>query len=137
MPRITNPTTSETLELDDGLIWEDEFSWSPLQTTYQYTLTGAMVIQQGAKQAGREITLKGDDSMNWITRADLETLKGWAAIAGKVLLLQITSLGGVTPYNVMFNLKANPIEAKPVLGHPTGLTDEYFNVTLRFLEVPA
>lgn len=136
MPRITDILSSVTVELDEGLVWEDEFSWSPLQTDYQYTLTGALVIQQGTKQAGRPFTLKGDDSMNWISRASLDTLRGWAAMEGRQLLLQIVGPDSTRSFNVMFNLKDNPIESKPVLGHPALRDNEYFNVVLRFLEVP-
>lgn len=52
--------TLGALPLPDNLHWSDEFSWSPVaQSAGEYSLTGALLLQESAKQAGRPITLVG------------------------------------------------------------------------------
>lgn len=63
----------------DGLRWTDEFAWSPVAQSTGYGLTGALLVQESAKLAGRPMTLAGGRSglrsYAWITRADFETLR--------------------------------------------------------------
>lgn len=71
------------IELDDfafpataqGLRWTDEFAWSPVAQMTEYGLTGALLIQEATRQAGRPLTLTGGAKWAWITRADLVTLQ--------------------------------------------------------------
>lgn len=70
---------NDTLQLHAQFVWSDEFDWTALaQSDPVYTLTGAMVVQQGTKKAGRPITLNGNDTRT--TRADLAVLQAWAAV---------------------------------------------------------
>lgn len=71
--------TLGALTLPAGLAWSDEFAWSPVSASSGYSLTGALIVEQAIKQAGRPITLIGQSSGNdhtvWISRANLLTLK--------------------------------------------------------------
>lgn len=67
--------TLNGLALPDGLRWSDEFTWSPLRTTRDYSLTGALILQTAERQAGRPITLIGGERWAWMTRANLLSLK--------------------------------------------------------------
>jgi hypothetical protein len=51
--------TLGALVLPSGLVWSDEFAWTPVAQTMERTLTGALVIEEAAKTAGRPITLTG------------------------------------------------------------------------------
>ena len=55
--------------------WSDEFAWSPLLQATEYSLTGALIVEQATKQAGRPITLIGGRTWAWLTRAEAATLK--------------------------------------------------------------
>lgn len=91
--------THENIILHEQFYWSDEYDWSNLaQSDPVYTLTGAMDIQQGIKQAGRPITLKGDKAL--ISRADLEKLQIWADVPE--LQLALTHPKGKV-YQVIFN----------------------------------
>lgn len=80
-------TNTETLHLHPQFVWADEFDWTALaQSDPVYTLTGAMVIQQGTKKAGRPITLNGDNTRT--TRADLAKLQTWAEVPELTLTLR-------------------------------------------------
>ena len=67
--------TLGALTLPQGLRWADEFDWSPLAQTTDYSLTGALLVEQATKQAGRPITLIGGQDFAWLTRAQAATLK--------------------------------------------------------------
>lgn len=74
---LTKKDTNETLPLHPQFDWVDEFDWQPRVISKPiYTLTGTMIIETGTKQAGRPITLNGDNA--YITRSDLKTLLAWA-----------------------------------------------------------
>lgn len=67
--------TLNGLALPDGLRWSDEFTWSPLQATRDYSLTGALILQTAERLAGRPITLIGGERWAWMTRANLLALQ--------------------------------------------------------------
>jgi len=63
------------IKLPDGLRFSDEFTWSPLTQATEYSLTGALIVHQGEKQAGRPITLEGGKDFAWLTRTEVAALK--------------------------------------------------------------
>ena len=67
--------TLGALTLPQGLRWADEFTWSPLTQATEYSLTGALIVHQGEKQAGRPITLEGGKDFAWLTRTEVAALK--------------------------------------------------------------
>lgn len=62
-------------ETANGLRWSDEFSWTPIAQTVDYSLTGALILQEGERLAGRPLTLSGGRRWAWITRANLHALQ--------------------------------------------------------------
>lgn len=79
-------TDTDTLYLHAQFVWADEFNWQALaQSDPVYTLTGAMIIQQGTKKAGRPITLDGTHTRT--TRAELAKLQAWADVPELTLTL--------------------------------------------------
>ena len=74
---LTRKDNNDIIHLPEDMRWLDEFDWQALaQSAPEYTLGGAVVIQQGTKLAGRPITLGGE--WIWLPRADLVTLQAWA-----------------------------------------------------------
>ena len=67
--------TLDTITLPQGLRWSDEFAWSPLAQATEYSLTGALIVEQAEKQAGRPITLVGGKDFAWLTRTEVSALK--------------------------------------------------------------
>lgn len=71
--------TLGVITLPAGLVWADEQEWSPLDQQTSYSLTGALIVEEASKQAGRPITLigqsDGTEHTAWITRAALSTLR--------------------------------------------------------------
>lgn len=77
---------NEILEFDQDMLWNDEFTWSAVaQTQPVHSLSGAVLVQQGTKLAGRPITLTGD--WVWATRQKVEALRSWTDVAGLKMTL--------------------------------------------------
>lgn len=55
------------LTLPADPVWTDEPEWCPVQRTLTYGLTGAPIIQEAVKQAGRPITL----DCGWLNRTEM------------------------------------------------------------------
>lgn len=127
-------TTFHTLgatQIPRGMIWADEFDWHPVEKSFEYGLTGALVIDVGVKQAGRAITLVAEAEAGWISRNTLQTLRAQAALPGETFVL---TLADTRVFNVQF-APGSPIEAAPV-GRPelpTGANP--YVATLRLVEV--
>jgi hypothetical protein len=108
--------TLDALTLPDGLIWEDEFTWSPVAQSTDYGLTGALIVQESTKLAGRPITLAGQSSGNqsaacWITRAHLLTLQTALQVAGAefTLTLHDARTFTVAPRQDPLDAEARPV----------------------------
>ena len=75
--------TLGSLVLPDGLVWSDEYDWTPIaQSAGDYSLTGALLLQESVKLSGRPITLAyqrdGNEHTAWIKRA--QTHNGWSSL---------------------------------------------------------
>lgn len=105
--------TLGAITLPSGLVWSDEFSWTPVQQSSDYSLTGALIVQQAVKQAGRPITLAGQsagrDHTAWITRADLLSLQAALAIAGATFALTLHDGRAFT-----VSAAENPLDVEPL-----------------------
>lgn len=121
---------STTLVLPVDLIWVDEFAWRPVLQQESYSLTGALQLEVGVRQAGRPITLQGEAQAAWISRADLLTLQAWAALPGQTFGLVVRSEASRTVY---MDNAAGAVSAEPVIAYRTvDAADRYRNLVLRF-----
>lgn len=121
----------DDLTLPEDLIWIDEFDWTPIEQSQSYSITGALIIETGAKQAGRPITLSGGNDYGVIGRADLKQLQ---AKLTKTTPLVLT-LNDARTFNVIFNHAKNPIEAKPWIDYSTPDDADFYTLKLSFIAV--
>ena len=130
---LTHTPSATTVTLPDALNWADEYTWSPVEQTKTYTTTGALLIEEGVKQAGRPITLEGNEDRTWCTRALVDQLHAWAATPGIVLALTLRG----TTRDVTFDHEKGALQGLPVLFYADGSIESTdFSVpTLRFLEL--
>jgi len=131
---LTHPTagagsTPQVLTLPSDLIWENEFAWRQVEQTAEYASTGALVIDQWAKQAGRPMTLKGDATYGWALRSLITTLNTWAGQTA----LQLTLVRNGQSRTVIFDHAAGAIEAEPVVPYSDPEDGDSYALTLRFL----
>lgn len=122
----------EQIDLPDDLLWTEEFQWSPVVAVQSYTLTGALVIDQAVRRAGRPISLVGPADMAWVTRQTVRTLHAWAAEADARAVL---ALRDGRQFTVAFRHADGAIEAEPVLGLPAWRDGDWYRLTLRLVEI--
>ncbi len=133
--RLIRKSTHETVSLEDGFLWSDEFDWKPIEQKLERSITGAAIIQEGRKQSGRPITLNpADNGMGWIKLRDLRKVQAWSVLHEQ-FTLEFEWPHDMRQFEVIFNHEAGALEAKPVKGIPAISLDDYLNVTLRFLEL--
>lgn len=120
-----------TVALPDDLDWNDEFAWVAVQQAQEYTLTGSLVLESAAKQAGRPITLRGDLQRAWVTRAALLTLRAWADAAGTVMTLALRG----DEYTVAWDHERGAITAAPICDYSDPAAGDWYAVELRLIEL--
>jgi hypothetical protein len=128
---LANGATTLTLPID--LHWSDEFDWHAVEQSVDRSLTGGLIVQTQARDGGRPITLRPEDSNSaWMTRSMLETIQGWAAISGLELSLTIR---GVARTVVFRHHEGPAVEARPVVHFNEVDGTDYYVVTLRLMEL--
>ena len=133
---LKNLADEVVLLLPDDLLWSDEHAWSPVVSAASYLLTGALLIQSATRLAGRPITLVGAPDMAWVSRATVEQLRAWAALAltdsrGRFRL----TLSDGRAFTVAFRHDDTALEAEPVLGFPARSDTDLYRLTLRLMEI--
>lgn len=126
MSTLTNITTSAVLELPN-MVWVDEFAWTPAVHNTARTITGALLVRSGLRQAGRPITLQG----GWLTRAQLTTLQGWIDTPG----LSMTLLHAGQTFTVVADHESGALEAPPVVDYHTPAAGDFYAPRLRLLTI--
>lgn len=126
---ITLSDGTTTLTLPTDLDWRDEFAWTPVEHSTDYSLVGNLVVQEGSRQDGRPITLFGGREAAWISRTDLEQLYAMASVPEQQFTL---SLWG-TSFNVMF--RRPPMEVEPIRRLANAGPDHRYAVTINFMEI--
>ncbi len=131
---LRNLTLLQDIELSHDLLWTDEHEWTPVVAAKEYSLTGALLLEYGTRQAGRPISLQPpDNSMAWHTREIADKLRIWASVPGQQFRLTLDD-GRV--FNVVFRHEEPPaLEAEPVRQMATYTADDYWLVKLKFTEV--
>lgn len=105
--------TLGAITLPATLVWEDEFAWSPISQSIEYSLTGALIVQEATKLAGRDITLTGKSDSNAHTgaifRTNLLVLQTALAVSGASWTL---TLHDARTFTVA--ARENPLEVEPL-----------------------
>jgi hypothetical protein len=129
---ITLTYNATTAHLSDRLHWSDEYDWSPVEQSSEYSTEGALLVDVALKLAGRPITLEGTDTAAWISRALCDTLQAWAALPGTELTLVVRGVA----HTVIFDHARKGFTAQPIFKLLDGeITPELLYLpTFRFLE---
>ena len=130
--QLKNLADNAVLVLPDDLLWTDEHAWTPAVAAVSYLLTGALLVESAARQAGRPITLVGAADMAWVTRETVDTLYDWAAEPNRQFEL---TLADDRVFAVAFRHHETAIEAEPVLGFPPRSANDKYRLTLRLFEI--
>lgn len=117
--------TLDAQVLPSDLVWPDELEWLPVEQSIEFLSEGALLIQEGVKQAGRPITLTG-----FLSRAQLQALRVMAATPVQHAL----TYNGTT-YPVRWRYSDKAITAVAFIAYADPDPDDLYEVTLRFIEV--
>jgi hypothetical protein len=135
---MSGTCTLGAFTLPPDIEWADEGSWLPVAQVIATTITGALVVQQSAMQAGRPITLiaRGDKHV-WVSYAEAIALREAAAAdVGASMLL--TLIDGRT-FNVIWDHRDKAVEFEPVEYVVSDNDDENdarpYTLTLRLMQV--
>ena len=125
--------TLDAIQLPDGLKWVDEFNYSPREQRLSYSVTGALLVLESVRQAGRPITLTTDTARgDAISRADLLALQSLADASAQHTL----TLHDGRAFSVRWrHADAPPVEATPIVPYADPLPGDPYAVTLRFVQV--
>lgn len=134
--RFIRKATNETVPLEDGFLWSDEFAWKPVEQNQEYSVDGTLIVQEGKKKSGRPITLTPPNSKGWVKRSVLSVIQDWSALQDEQFTLVFEYPHDARQFNVIFNHAEGAIEAEPVRGVPTVSEGDFYRATFRFLEVP-
>jgi hypothetical protein len=128
---MPNPThTLGSIQIPRGMVWVDEMDWNPVETSAEYGLTGALVIDAGQRLDGRPITLQGTDDQGHIQRSALLALHALAATVPPTT--HTLTLADERVFTVRF-APGRPIEARPI-GRPELPSSTYrYVATLRLV----
>ena len=134
--KLKRNATSQTVPLEDGFLWSDEFDWKPIEQSQERAVDGTLIVQEGKKKSGRPITLSPTDGQGWIKRSDLSMIQYWSALQGEQFTLVFEYPHDTRQFNVIFNHAEGAIDAEPVKGFPTVSENDFYKATLKFIEVP-
>jgi hypothetical protein len=124
--------TLDDIELPGQMFWSDEL-WSPVAQSEEYSTTGALLLDESEKQAGRPITLGGRDYTCWVTRATVDALLAKAAIKGQVMTL---TLEDARTFQVRFRYEnGKAIEATPIYDRVPPQPEDDYTLTVKLIAV--
>lgn len=116
------------------LHWQDEFADGSdlVGQVERVTVTGALVIQASAQQAGRRMTLGGGrtQSAYWgcITRAEVEALRALAAQPGQIFNVQ---LADGRQFQAVFRRDGPAVTAEPLTVRTPAQDSDFYLPTIR------
>lgn len=126
---ITLSDDSTSLTLPPDLEWQDEFGWTPVEHSTEYSLPGNLMVQEGARQDGRPITLYGGKEGAWASRSLVESLYSMASIPEHTMTLNLWGRA----FNVMF--RRPPLSATPIHRLANPGPDHQYAITINLMEV--
>lgn len=130
---ITLAVGATSVDLSSDLYWSDENNWAPVEQTAQRTITGALIISAATRIAGRPITLEpADDASGWMSRAVIDQLRNWAAVAGQQMTL---TLRGTDRTVIFRHHDGAGLEAHPVVHYSDVVSADWYLATLRLMEI--
>ena len=135
--KLTNVSTGNVIVLSDSLWPDGEHDWSAVVSNTKYALDGTMIVEQSIRQAGRPYTMQAPDGHGVLTRETVNALKAERDTLGATFWLDYLADGLVKRVKVIFDTTGEAITARPVKKTTSPLLDNYFNVTLKFIEIPA
>ncbi|ANP79312.1 hypothetical protein A134_23140 [Vibrio crassostreae 9CS106] len=122
-------SSGASVEFTDDLEWVDELSYTPVAQSYETSVMGSLLVQEGMLTAGRPVTLVGGGDV-WVDYKTVKALREMLTKTG----LKLTLVSGDV-ISVKFRHQDTPIEAMPIQRRRSYDDTAKFTLTLRFMEL--
>jgi hypothetical protein len=133
MITLYDATDDITIELPDDLHWTDEFDWSPIVQSAEYSIGGSLFLEESEMQGGRFITLGGaHEDMGWVGRDVVLALQERRDILGRKFTL---TLKDSRQFVVAFRRSDTPLSATPVKLWDQTQSEDLYKIALKFITV--
>jgi hypothetical protein len=125
------------ITLPEDLQWVDEFAPWKVAQVFEHSLSGALIVQESAKLAGRPITLQSGGDFGMASRAVVEALQTLEAVAnGPTMTLTVPAYEAADrTFAVRFRRDTPAIEAAPLKVILPQAPTDWYSLTLRLLQV--
>lgn len=114
----------DLVAIPDTAVWTNKYKWTPIKQGTEYSIGGALIVQEGTKLTGKPIEL--DVSMQKTT---LDALQ--AKLVGTP---NMTLTLGSESFAVRWD-QSDPIEAEPYVEVADPATADWYRVKLSFIVV--
>jgi hypothetical protein len=129
-------TTLGGVTLPPHIVWEDKYKWSPVLQEVKTTLGGRPVVFAASLLAGRRITLVAYSDQGWLTKAQVDSVRALAAVAGAQYAFSIGEGATLESYTVVFRHEEPPaVEFDPLIPRGVPLDGDYFVGRIKLLVV--
>jgi len=124
--------TLDAVTLPNHMVWEDKYNWSPVEQEVKVTLGGVPIVYSAPLQAGRPITLVAFSDQGWLTKEQVDGVRGLAETSGATYTLTI----GAESFTVVFRHHEAPaVEMSPLIPRAIPLSGDYFVGRIKLMAV--
>lgn len=119
--------TLDDITLPEEMIWLDEAKWSAVAQSTGYALSGSLIVEQGVKLAGRQMSLGGDNC--WARWSLVKQIQSTTHVPDKRMTL---TLEDGRSYQVIWDHENDPIEITRIYERQPH-DDDWCRMTLHFI----
>ncbi|WP_245650976.1 hypothetical protein [Thauera butanivorans] len=123
--------TLGAIQIPEDVWWSDEFAWSAVEQSTEYSLTGALIVHVGLRSSGRQITLASNPNGGWVERSVVLALQAQRAMPDERFIL---TLADGRQFIVMHD-NARAFDAAPVRPACDLTAASNYRITLPLIEV--
>lgn len=131
MRHHTLTTLTTSIELPEDVWWSDEFAWTPIAESNEFSLTGSLIVDVGTRQAGRPVTLASNPNGGWVTRAIVMALQAQRDTPQATISLTLADGRTLT----VKHDRTRPFEATPVRPASDMTAATSYRITLPLIEI--
>ena len=121
------------VSLPDSLQWVNEYEHNQVEQEIERSLTGALLVQEGAKTFGRPIHMVGGLNGGWILKSTADAMRALEATAGAIM--ECTLPDGST-HSVIFDRSQGPaFKSQMIMRFAYPDADTWYTCEFRLLTV--
>jgi len=134
---LTLTSGATVITLPEDIQWVDEFGSWKVQQISETSLTGALIVHESAKLAGRPLTFQSGSDFAWAPLSTVNALRALEDVAGGPnMALSVPGYpSGQRAFTVRFRRDPVAIEAAPIKHQTPPAPADWYSLVLRLMEV--